>query len=323
MSPATVSATALRPQQRPATSLPRLLPPGGTGPADLGWHLDRHGYAGYRAAGRGLIAAAEAAGLTGRGGAAFPVHRKLAAVAAARGRPVVVANGAEGEPASRKDATLLWLAPHLVLDGLQLAAAAVGAQQAYLYLHREPGGQLAAAVARALAERAAARLDPVPVEVVSAPPRFLAGQETAAVNRISGGPALPAFARPRVFERGVHGSPTPSPGRDGPVRAQCPHRVRAGTAPARPRRVLRHHPPALPPDPPGRRCRGGLALGAWPAVHPEALVPAPIAASSAVAPAGSSSEAAAVFSRRCATDDVPVSCRWRASRSGGCGPGTT
>ena len=53
----------------------------------------------------------------------------MAAVAAARGRPFVVGNGAESEPASSKDVSLLWLAPHLVLDGLQLAAEAVGARR--------------------------------------------------------------------------------------------------------------------------------------------------------------------------------------------------
>ena len=83
-----------------------------------------------------LISDIEAAGLTGRGGAAFPVHRKLRAVLEAadkrRKAPTVIANGAESEPASDKDATLLWLAPHLVLDGLQLAAEAVGAR------HRDP-----------------------------------------------------------------------------------------------------------------------------------------------------------------------------------------
>ena len=56
---------------------------------------------------------------TGRGGAAFPVHRKLAAVAQAGTRPVVIGNGAEGEPASEKDKSLLWISPHLILDGLQ------------------------------------------------------------------------------------------------------------------------------------------------------------------------------------------------------------
>ena len=74
-----------------------------------------------------LISTLQSAGLTGRGGAAFPTHRKLTAVANQKGTPVVVGNGAEGEPASDKDKTLLWSCPHLVLDGLQLAAEAVGA----------------------------------------------------------------------------------------------------------------------------------------------------------------------------------------------------
>ena len=81
----------------------------------------------------------EAAGLTGRGGAAFPTYRKLAAMAAGRGpAPVVVGNGAEGEPASSKDKSLLWFSPHLVLDGLQLAAEAVGSVTVALYVHRNP-----------------------------------------------------------------------------------------------------------------------------------------------------------------------------------------
>jgi NADH:ubiquinone oxidoreductase subunit F (NADH-binding) len=195
---------------RQAAGLPRLLP---QAPEDLQAHLSRYGtvpYRGQRLGGRPgrngtLITDIEASGLTGRGGAAFPVHRKLAAVAKAKGtRKVVVANGAESEPASRKDELLLRIAPHLVLDGLQLAAEATGATEAHLYLHAAPGPQ----ILRALAERSSRRLDPLPVTITQAPPRFLAGQETALVNRLNGGPALPTFQPPRVSERGLGGVPT-------------------------------------------------------------------------------------------------------------------
>ena len=188
--------------------LPRLLPADTTVPEGMREHLARHGFVPYRNARLQLAADLQAAGLTGRGGASFPVYRKLEAVAGAGGRPFVVANGAESEPASSKDASLLWLAPHLVLDGLQLAAEAVGAQQACLYVHDTQDDQLAAALRRALSERWRSRIDRVPVRLAAAPPRFLAGQETAMVNLLNGGLALPTFTPPRVFERGVGGAPT-------------------------------------------------------------------------------------------------------------------
>ena len=189
---------------RQPAGLPRLLPPL---PEDLRAHLARYGPTPYRGQPGALIEDIEASGLTGRGGAAFPVYRKLAAVARAgarQGRKVVVANGAESEPASRKDELLLRVAPNLVLDGLQLAAEAVGAAEAHLYLHRAPGPE----ILRALAERAARGLDWLAVTITQAPPRFLAGQETAVVNRLGGGPALPTFQPPRVSERGLGGAPT-------------------------------------------------------------------------------------------------------------------
>ncbi len=158
----------------------------------------------YRGRAGLLIGDIETSGLTGRGGAAFPVYRKMALVAQARGRKVMVANGAESEPASRKDELLMRIAPNLVLDGLQLAAEAVGAGEAHLYLH----SGAAPAIMRALADRAAVGLDPIGVTITQAPPRFLAGQETALVNRLGGGPALPTFQPPRVTERGLGGAPT-------------------------------------------------------------------------------------------------------------------
>jgi NADH:ubiquinone oxidoreductase subunit F (NADH-binding) len=185
-----------------AAGLPRLLPLVRGVPEDLRAHLARYGRPPM--GNPQLIQAAEQSGLTGRGGAAFPVHRKLAIVAQARGRKVIVANGAESEPASRKDNLLLRAAPNLVLDGLQLAAEAIGASEAHLYLH--PG--VSQEITRALAQRHAAHLDRLVVTITEAPPRFLAGQESALVSRLGGGPAVPAFTPPRVSERGLGGAPT-------------------------------------------------------------------------------------------------------------------
>ncbi len=202
--------TTVQPRIQPppggARGLPRLLSQRGAVPVDLRTHLERHGSPPYRGSSRRLIQVLLESGLTGRGGAAFPVHRKLAAVIEAGTKPIVIGNGAEGEPASDKDKALLWISPHLVLDGLQLAAEAVGSRAVGLYLHRN--SRLHDRLRAALAERAAAGIDRAPVEIIDAPPRFLAGEESALASRTDGGPARPRFKQPRVFERGVAGRPT-------------------------------------------------------------------------------------------------------------------
>jgi NADH:ubiquinone oxidoreductase subunit F (NADH-binding) len=189
----------------PRGGLPRLLPDQGVFPVDLAAHLTRHGRLPYRGERGRLIAEAEAAGLTGRGGAAFPTHRKLAAVTGPGPAPVVMANGAEGEPASSKDKSLLWLSPHLVLDGLQLAAEATGAASGGLYLQRNP--RLWQRLRSAIADRGAAGLDACRVELFDAPPRFLAGEESALAGRTSGGPALPGYRPARGPQRWTAGRP--------------------------------------------------------------------------------------------------------------------
>ena len=149
-----------------------------------------------------LIAAIDAAGLSGRGGAGFPAAVKLAAVSGPK--PVVVANAAEGEPLSRKDAVLLKRAPQLVLDGLEAVATAVNADKAYLYLHPDA----VPAATKALDERRTAGLDPHKITLVEAPDRFVAGEESAVVRRIEGGPALPRDRVVVTAISGVHGRPT-------------------------------------------------------------------------------------------------------------------
>ncbi len=183
----------------------RLLPDAGTVPVDLRAHLAMHGPLRTPAGRDGLLREVAAAGLTGRGGAAFPVARKLAAAAEARPAPVVAGNGAEGEPASSKDKSLLWISPHLVLDGLQLAAAAAGSRSAVLYVPRNE--RLHGRLAGAIAERAAAGMDAAGVELVTAPDRFLAGEESALVSRLAGRPALPAYRPVRGLPRLASGRP--------------------------------------------------------------------------------------------------------------------
>jgi len=174
-----------------------------TGRADLVAHVDHFGPLpapgpGDRHWGERFAAALDASGLTGRGGAAFPSARKMALVRGRRPAPTVVVNACEGEPASSKDAALLSCAPHLVLDGAELAALASGADRIVVCVGAERP-DVAVAVDRAVAERVGSGHDPVPVAVERPPGRFVAGEESALVSWLGGGPAAPTF-RPRRGE---------------------------------------------------------------------------------------------------------------------------
>jgi len=177
--------------------------------ASLDRHLEVHGpVASPRALSqKALLEAAERSGLRGRGGGAFPAGVKMKAVADARGKAIVVANGCESEPLSAKDALLLRELPHLVLDGAELAARAVGADEVILaYENSNPMARHS--LEHALAERRAARVDSVRFELFTAAERFLTGQETALVSQINGGPPAPTFIPPRPTDRGVRRRPT-------------------------------------------------------------------------------------------------------------------
>ncbi|WP_420843103.1 NADH-ubiquinone oxidoreductase-F iron-sulfur binding region domain-containing protein [Cryptosporangium phraense] len=143
-----------------------------------------------------LLDLVDESGLLGRGGAAFPLGVKLRSVRAGKRTPVVIANGEEGEPMSIKDRWLLRHRPHLVLEGLRLAAHAVGADASYVYV-----SDAGAAVAVRTAADAG-------VDVVEVAPTYVAGEETAAVRAVNGGPARPSDKPPRPYEEGVGGRPT-------------------------------------------------------------------------------------------------------------------
>jgi NADH:ubiquinone oxidoreductase subunit F (NADH-binding) len=185
---------------------PRLLVPE-TGRESRGDYERRGGYR-PGLSGQELIDAVSAAGLRGRGGAAFPSARKLAVVASEPGEHVVVVNGEEGEPASVKDRWLLRTRPHLVIDGALRAASAVGAAAVYVYVS---DAVAADSVRAALGERGGPPSQDgqaVQVDVWQVEPGYVAGEETAVVNAINGRPAKPSEKPPRPYEEGVRGLPT-------------------------------------------------------------------------------------------------------------------
>jgi NADH:ubiquinone oxidoreductase subunit F (NADH-binding) len=155
-----------------------------------------------------LIDMIDSAGLRGRGGAGYPTARKWAAVRErSGGNAVVVANGAETEPLSAKDRLLMTSRPHLVLDGILLAIEALRAGRAVVYISRAHD-EAHAAMLTAIGERRRAGDLTVPLSLVRAPHRYVAGEESAAVAHINGGAARPSVVPPRPYERGVDGRPT-------------------------------------------------------------------------------------------------------------------
>ncbi|MDT5338779.1 MAG: hypothetical protein QOD90_4284 [Mycobacterium sp.] len=181
---------------------PRLLR---TTPAaeDYAEYVDGGGYQPVEDPDR-LLDEVERSGLLGRGGAAFPLAVKLRTVrdSGRRGsQTVVLANGEEGEPASVKDKWLLRNRPHLVLDGVRLAAKIVAADRAFVYVS-DP------LAAQSLGTALSAREFDIPITVVTVDGGYVAGEETAAVRAVNGGPAKPTDKPPRPFEQGVGGNPT-------------------------------------------------------------------------------------------------------------------
>lgn len=154
-----------------------------------------------------IISELKNAGLLGRGGAGFCASTKWQAVADSQSvHRVVVANGSEGEPASAKDRWLMCHRPHLVLDGLLLAAQALNATRTIVYVS-DP--QAIESMKGAISELATADLNlTTSIEVFTAPAIYVAGEETAVCRAINGGLVKPTAKPPRPFQKGVDGAPT-------------------------------------------------------------------------------------------------------------------
>lgn len=156
-----------------------------------------------------VIAAISDAGLRGRGGAGFPTARKWAA---GRQQPdpvkYVICNADEGDPGAFMDRLVLESDPHRVLEGLAIAAYAVGAAEGYLYIRAEY--PLAVDHARAAIRQAEERglLDGLRLEVREGAGAFVCGEETALIQSLEGKRGMPRLRPPYPVERGFRGRPT-------------------------------------------------------------------------------------------------------------------
>ncbi|HOE60369.1 MAG TPA: NAD(P)H-dependent oxidoreductase subunit E [Kiritimatiellia bacterium] len=179
----------------------------------------RHGgFEAYRTCARQMtpqevVAQLEASGLRGRGGGGFGTGRKWRAVAdAAQGSDaVVVCNGDEGDPGAFMDRMLLESYPFRVIEGMMIAAHAVGASEGIFYIrHEYPLAVRRVREALALLEREGILGAEVPLRlrVVEGAGAFVCGEETALLSSVEGRRGVPHVRPPYPSESGLFGRPT-------------------------------------------------------------------------------------------------------------------
>ena len=145
--------------------------------------------------------------LKGRGGAAFSLRRKLDAVIDSGGRPTVIVNVSESEPASAKDRTLVLMRPHLVLDGAALVASILGASMVTLAFHANERG-VRRSLEQAIHERSRGGLVDPAWALNPGPSGYVRGEAGAVADRVAGGSGLPLHRTVPLARRGPSGLPT-------------------------------------------------------------------------------------------------------------------
>jgi NADH:ubiquinone oxidoreductase subunit F (NADH-binding) len=172
-------------------------------------------------------------GLRGRGGAGFSTGVKWTTVARDQcPTKYVVCNAAEGEPGTFKDRYLLRRNPYQLLEGLTIAAHAIGARRAFVCLKKSFSTEITA-VRRALAEMAEANvLGSVTVDVVLGPEDYLFGEEKAMLEVIEGAAAMPREADRPPYVRGLFvvglDHPNPTVVNNVETLSNVPHILRRG-----------------------------------------------------------------------------------------------
>ncbi|HBY62870.1 MAG TPA: NADH-quinone oxidoreductase subunit F [Solibacterales bacterium] len=183
-------------------------------PLNIDDYLARDGYRALRACRETMTPAAVIdaildSGLRGRGGAGFPTGKKWELGRKQPGETkFVICNGDEGDPGAFMDRAVLESDPHRVLEGLAIAAYAVGAKEGFLYIRaeypmavRHVRAAIAAATERGL-------LGGLRLEVREGAGAFVCGEETALIQSLEGGRGMPKLRPPYPVERGFRGCPT-------------------------------------------------------------------------------------------------------------------
>lgn len=159
-----------------------------------------------------VVTEMESSAITGRGGAGFPAHIKWKGV---RGQAVteryVVLNADEGEPGTFKDREILLRRPHLVIEGLAIAAFTLAADDIYIYVRGEFGrarSSLEAALAEAQERGDLTALEKVRWHFVDGHGAYICGEETALLEALEGKRGMPRMKPPFPVEKGFRGKPT-------------------------------------------------------------------------------------------------------------------
>jgi formate dehydrogenase len=149
-----------------------------------------------------------ASGLRGLGGAGFPAGRKWSLVRAEAGPRYLAVNGDEGEPGTFKDRYYLEREPHRFLEGMLIAAWAVDAEKAYIYMRDEYPAVLQILRTEITALEAAGIVEPGFIDLRRGAGAYICGEESAMIESIEGKRGLPRHRPPYVAQVGIFGRPT-------------------------------------------------------------------------------------------------------------------
>lgn len=149
-----------------------------------------------------------ASGLRGLGGAGFPAGKKWGFVRMNEGPRFIAVNGDEGEPGTFKDRFYLERTPHLFLEGMLIAAWAVEAEKAYIYMRDEYPAVLKILKEEITALEQAGIVEPGYIELRRGAGAYICGEESAMIESIEGKRGLPRHRPPFVAQVGLFGRPT-------------------------------------------------------------------------------------------------------------------